>query len=391
MSAKSFVERVSVCEMSARDVVEFVPEAVLEAIRSRDPHPCFVAWEVGRTGFSTGRLGEAGSVKKFWSSAMVEELAKAGNARPAIQISHSARNARPRRVGEILRGVARRVGEVVRALWIGYVEDKDAARAIRANALPTCSIEGMVDVRESEGDGVEVVGVPVMRALALAGPAERPGFEEAGVVAVVQETDSKGGAAMAQAITMAEVRRYIEEKGVKADELYPREALASLPLIADLVKNEVDGALEAMDLAKAESGKGKLAEDARKLRAERDAAASELARRREADVAASVRAKALRHPLLYGVPKSVAALISSTLNIGAIIGQADTEAAIDREVRAAVERAREAGVELPPVCEPEKRLEEGEDMESRTPDAAAKDYTKPEHNALIPTEAAPRR
>jgi len=389
MNAKSFSERVSVCEMSAREIVGFIPQAVLEAIRARDPHPCFVAWEVGRTGFSTGRLGEAGSVKKFWSGNVVQELAEAGNARPAIQIDHSAGSSRPRRVGEILRGIARRIGETVRALWIGYIEDREAARAIRRNELPSCSIEGMVDVRESEEMGVEVVGVPSMRALALAGPEATPGFEEAGVLAVVQETSQDEERNMTETISLGDVRRFIEENGVRADELYSKEALASLPVIADLIRNEVETALESLDLAKVAEGEGKLAEDVRKLREERDVAVRELAERKMAETARRIRAKALQHPLLFGVPKSVAALIASTLNIGAIVGAEDEDAAIDREVRAAVERAREAGVEIPFGAKPAQAAQAGpaavEDMESMTPKSGAKDYTKPENNALIPS------
>jgi hypothetical protein len=389
MSAKSFSERVTVCEMSAREIMDFIPQAVLEAVRARDPHPCFVAWEVGRTGFSTGRLGEAGSVKKFWSSEVVRELAEAGNARPAIQVDHSAGASRPRRVGEILRGIARRVGEAVRALWIGYIEDRETARAIRRNELPSCSIEGMVDVRESGEMGVEVVGVPAMRALALAGPEATPGFEEAGVLAVVQETSQGEEQKVSDAISLRGVRRFIEENGVRADELYPAEALASLPVIADLVRNEVGTALESLDLAKVAEGKGKMADAVRKLREERDVAVRELAERRVVEAAREIRAKALAHPLLFGVQKSVAVLIAGTLNVGAISGAQDEAAAIDREVRAAVERAREAGVEIPFGAKPAQAAQggvaAGGDVESVTPGASAKDYTKPENNALIPS------
>jgi hypothetical protein len=384
MNAKSFSERVSICEMSACEIVGLIPEAVLEAIRARDPHPCFVAWEVGRTGFSTGRLGEAGSVKKFWSDTVVQELAEAGNARPAVQIDHSASSSRARRVGEILRGIARRVGEVVRALWIGYIEDRETARAIRRNELPSCSIEGMVDVRESEEMGIEVLGVPAMRALALAGPEATPGFVDAGVLAVVQETSQGQEQNMTETISLGDVRRFIEENGVHADEIFPKESLASLPVIADLVRNEVETALESMDLAKVMEGKGKLAEDARKLRDERDAALRELAELKMAETARKIRAKALAHPLLFGVRKDIAAMATAMLNIDAIAAAEDEKAAIDREVRAAVERAREAGVVVPFDAKSVPAAQaDAEDVEIASP-GRAKDYTKPENNALIP-------
>jgi hypothetical protein len=396
MDAKSFVERVRVCEMSAREITGLIPEAALEAIRARDPHPCFVAWEVGRTGFSTGRLGEAGSVKKFWSSEIVQELANAGNARPVIQVNHSGAEAKPRRIGEILRGIARRVGDVVRALWIGYIEDRDAARAIRRNELPTCSIEGMVDVRETEEMGIEVVGVPVMRALALAGAGERAGFEDAGVLAVVQETDSAESEeqTMTDEIFISDVKQFIEQNGVRADELYPAEALAALPLIADLVKNEAASALESLDLARLEQMGGRLADEARKLREERDAALGELAEYKKSEISRRLREKALAHPLLYGVRKDVAAVLVATMDIDAIIGAKNEDEALERELRAVAERAREAGAEIPAL---EKKndnkrcltpLVDGfgvkAEVESVTPDGAAKDYTKPENNVLIP-------
>jgi hypothetical protein len=237
--------------------------------------------------------------------------------------------------------------------------------------------------------GVEVVGVPAMRALALAGPEATPGFEEAGVLAVVQETSQGEEQKVSDAISLRGVRRFIEENGVRADELYPAEALASLPVIADLVRNEVGTALESLDLAKVAEGKGKMADAVRKLREERDVAVRELAERRVVEAAREIRAKALAHPLLFGVQKSVAVLIAGTLNVGAISGAQDEAAAIDREVRAAVERAREAGVEIPFGAKPAQAAQggvaAGGDVESVTPGASAKDYTKPENNALIPS------
>ena len=393
MNAKRFVERARVCAMSAREITGLIPEALLEEIRAKDPHPCFVAWEVGRTGFSTGRLGDAGSVKKFWSSEIVQELANAGNARPVIQVNHSGGEAKARRVGEILRGIARRVGDVVRALWIGYIADRDAARAIRRNELPACSIEGMVDVRETEEMGIEVVGVPVMRALALAGSGERAGFEDAGVLAVVQETDSPESEerTMTDEIFISDVKRFIEANGVRADELYPAEALAGLPVIADLVKNEVAAALEALDLARVEQMGGRLADEARKLREERDAALGELAKYRKSEISRRLREKALGHRLLYGVRKEVAAVLVATMDVEAIIGAKDEDEALGRELRAVAERAREAGAEIPALDGNKRGLtplladsSKGAEVESVSADEAAKDYTRPENNVLIP-------
>jgi len=191
------VQELSSDDDYAQQVRQLIGDARYDAIRAVDPHPCFVALEVGEEGVSTGNVVGHGNVRKLWSADRIQELAD--KLSPANLFSgadvydgHNADNSPRRSLGKVLAGIGKRLANKVRAFAVAYLyPDSDARERVRSGDLDTCSIEADLDFARGPSGSWIVRAVKQATGVALANSRlATPGFRNATILATVQELES---------------------------------------------------------------------------------------------------------------------------------------------------------------------------------------------------------
>ena len=186
----------SLREMAADTVRSHVGEDAYSSIKQRDEHPQFLGLLLAYEGESTGSVEVDGRQQlnnlKRWTPEAVEELAarlNLGQSIPLVEGHQSLRVA----LGHMLSGFTEENAEgETEAFAIGYVQDQEARARINDGTLDCCSVEAEVTLLKEEGQQVVVASVGRVDAVALGNRQEqKPGFERAGIQAVVNELEEE--------------------------------------------------------------------------------------------------------------------------------------------------------------------------------------------------------
>lgn len=254
-------------ETAAGAVEARIGKARYDAIKTLEPHPCFIELCIAEVGESTGRVLGKGNVRKRWGKAVVQELTDGFKSAslfqaPDLYDGHDNANAKRRSVGKLFEGWM--AGE--KAMVFGVVTDADAAKAVASGERDTCSIEAAVEF-DVMGDVWDVTKIHQKEGLAVAladsRRGARPGFDGSGVTAVIQELeDDEDKKKKGKPMTLAEIKVYCEEHGIRPDQLFSIETLLKVGAVNDLMKDVVKEAEEkAAETAKKLADDLKIAQD----------------------------------------------------------------------------------------------------------------------------------
>ena len=182
-----------ISEMSAE---QCLPTDVLSRIKSIDPHPYFVVYDVGGEGVSDGRVDRK-KERKIWSFSAIKQLAKklmgAG-----IIVGHNELNEDTKpKYGKIIHTFTKKIKDSLHAIGVAYITDLDTVEKIKNGKLDVCSVEGDVLLARDRGSKSNwfIRSVDEIKNLALGhSSVSDPGFNGAGVLATIQEMnkDIKG-------------------------------------------------------------------------------------------------------------------------------------------------------------------------------------------------------
>lgn len=200
-----------VSEMAEADVLRHVGEDRVKAIREADAHPMFIGLNVGYEGVSTGSIEGTGDRLKRWAGNMIRKLAGRMNTdAPQIYEGHQKGTDKRKDLGDVLSGFLEMDGNnTPTAYAVAYVGPHEAERKrIRDGELDVCSVEAACLFSVDADDMWHVEDVEAVEGIALANSKiQRPGFERAGVVAVIQELESRKVEEMTPDEVKAEVKR----------------------------------------------------------------------------------------------------------------------------------------------------------------------------------------
>jgi len=209
-------------------------------IKLADKSPMLKAFVVGHEGEAQGTLIGVGNVVKKWFGDAIEKLSNKINIGLKLFHGHAATNDTEGRVsvgevvGKNLLNIKDRLSSVV-ACWI--------YPAYRHLPLDVASIEADIDLVGDSQDRLYVADVNEISGIALGNSeTETPGFPGATLLGQLQAfaeiTLNKGDDEM----TLAELKKAIQESKFKPSDLYDREAIFADPIISEQVKEKVSNA-----------------------------------------------------------------------------------------------------------------------------------------------------
>jgi hypothetical protein len=355
-----------ITELADNDVKGRVGERRYAAIKELDAHPCWVTMVVAKAGESGGTIADGGrprNMRKRWPAAVIQELADHMNEQnpfraPDVVVGHD--DPTPR--GKLVAGWAD--GDEAHA--VGMIADPETQKAIASGDLDTCSLDVTADLRQA-ADGVwEVEKIGRMNSIALANSrAERPGFRDAAITAVVQETEA--------APTLKQVKALIEEQGWRPEQFFGAEALMKSPAVSDAFKAEEKRIKEETEKAQAETVK--------KLTDEKAALEKELQPVLAAKAQEAVKKLALDSELLKNKPHGLREYVADriSIEIAKIEDKAARQKALDEAIKVEMATVEKYKMQFAPP-DPARKDAPVE----RVPESVAKDdYTKPENNPMI--------
>lgn len=188
------VFRATVREMAESVVLTHVGADRLAMIRESDEHPMFVGLNVGYEGVSTGEVDGMTRLKQ-WAGNVIRKLAgRLNQDSPSLYDGHAPATSGRKSLGDVLSGFIE-LGEdnTPTAYGVAYVApDEKQRKRIREGELDACSIEADCLFSVGDDDTWHVEDVEKVEGIALANSKlQRPGFERAGVVAVIQELQGR--------------------------------------------------------------------------------------------------------------------------------------------------------------------------------------------------------
>lgn len=227
-------------EMAESTVRLHVGSDQYEAIKADDEHPMFIGLDVGSEGWSYGAVEGHPFTSKRWMRRTIQELAgKLNGAQIPIMEGHDKKKTRPD-LGSALSGFTSERDERLHAYGIGYITDERGKQRINSGELDVCSIEAECEFESNDADEWEVRKVLEVSAIALANSEfETPGFESAGIVAIINELQSGG------------------ESMKKPGEEYTRNELLDDPVVKQLIDDGRQRQYEDLKAVREELGTAK--------------------------------------------------------------------------------------------------------------------------------------
>ena len=246
------------------EILKYVPEEVYLKIKNQDSNPCFAMMSLGYEGESTGFLYQGDLAdgvekkqwyKQLWPLKVIKELVillQSKNINTPVYEVHAVGDDMNKRVavGSVVASSKRVINNVTHAVVVAYINNYGTRQKIENGEFDSCSIEANCVFEVAKNifryivrEVKEVLGIALCNS-----EKTPPGFKDAHILAVVtamakhnkeeeeeDDNDKKGTTKM----TLKEIRQYIEENGILADQLFSTETLAKLPKIKDLVDNEI--------------------------------------------------------------------------------------------------------------------------------------------------------
>jgi len=225
--------------MAANEILSIIPASEYERIKAVDPQPLFRAYVVGHEGESKGKVVGLGIVLKKWFKSAIQNLHDKIQFGLPIFHQHGETNAHDGRpaIGEIVGKAIRNIGDRLTTIAIAYIKPE-----FRNIPLDVASIEA--DFSLTENDEIDVHSVT---GIALGNSAvNRPGFAGATLLAQLQAFDEnndrqKGGEKM----TLAEIKKAIQEGNFQPSDLFTMKVLASDPTIEEMMEEKVTKEMKA--------------------------------------------------------------------------------------------------------------------------------------------------
>jgi hypothetical protein len=240
------------------EILAYITEEALEAIRAIDPHPIFTSMIIGYEGESKGDLyipdasGSLGKIKRWfkqvWPLSSVNKLVnhlKEHEADIHLYSTHDISAPIRNSLGKAITGVKKVIDGVTHAIAICYVSDFTAKQALMSGKINSCSLEATCLFSHSDEipNKYVVKDVRNLNAIALCNSEEHnTGFENSKILSVIaaleaddvnQNNNLKG-----KKVTKEEIKQYIEENSVKPTDLFSSHTLLSIPIITDAIENE---------------------------------------------------------------------------------------------------------------------------------------------------------
>jgi len=242
----------SVREMAQEDVVAAIAEDRLAEIRAQDPHPLFVALDIAQEGESTGEIARPGErpvkQRKWWSADAIKSFAsklKDAVAGGIAKLWHGSSHDDKKSVGEIVASWTKQIGDRLHAYLVGWIHDPIAKASFADGKITTGSMEADAVFDTTDPQTWLVQAVKAVKGAVLAGDDAKPGFAGATVMASVQELDNKEDGRVDDPITLTDVRDAIRDNGWDPSKVFGKEDLLADRTVADAMKAEVDGQVEA--------------------------------------------------------------------------------------------------------------------------------------------------
>lgn len=239
--------RTQIQNMAESEIKAMISPEKLAEIKAKDKSPIIKAFVVGHEGEAKGNVIGVGNIVKKWFGDMVEKLHD--KIRIGLQLfhGHAATNDTAGRipiaevVGKKLMKIKDRISSVV-ACWI-YSDYQHLP-------LDVASIEADVDLRGDSTDRLYVSDVSEISGIALGNSQiETPGFPGATLLGQLQAFVEKQslkitlfGGENKMDMSLADVKKAIQEAKLKPTDLFDREVILADPLISEQVKEKITNA-----------------------------------------------------------------------------------------------------------------------------------------------------
>lgn len=231
-------------EMAAADVLEMVPEEILNRIKRTDKNPVFRAYAVAHEGFSEGHLVGKGSIIKKWVASAIQKIYSKLQAGLKIFHNHIEDNRHEGRavVGELVGKKLQQLKSRLTAIAIMYIKP-----AFAALPLDVASIEADISLGAFEEEKVRGVNVDNVTGIALGNSAvDRPGFPGAEMVgefrAFIKQSQSQFTEGDVEKITIGEIKTLIKEEEIKPSDLFTAAQLTEDSMVEGFVEEAVSKA-----------------------------------------------------------------------------------------------------------------------------------------------------
>jgi len=237
--------RATLRAMASSEIEAMISAEKLAEIKSRDRNPIIKAFVVGHEGEARGNLVGYGNIVKRWFVDMVKRLNEKIPSGLQLFHGHAATNDNAGRVpigevvGKKLLNIKDRLSSVV-ACWI-YPD-------YRHLPLDVASIEADVDLEGDDKDKLYVADVNEITGIALGNSEiETPGFPGAELLGQLQAMARRSRIVAFKGdnnmdMTLAELKKAIQESKLQPSEVFDQEILASDPVIKEHVQEKIKNA-----------------------------------------------------------------------------------------------------------------------------------------------------
>ena len=230
--------------MAESDILAMVGNDKLAQIKMTDKSPMLRAYVIGHEGEARGRMIGVGNIVKKWFADAVEKLTDKIKIGLQLFHGHAATNDTAGRipigevVGRRLVKIKDRLSSVV-ACWI-YPD-------YRHLPLDVASIEADIDLRGDNKDSLYVADVNEISGIALGNSeVETPGFPGATLLgqlqAFAEKNDIKITLFEGGDMTLAELRKAVQEGKLKPTDIFEPEAIFADSLVSEQVKEKISNA-----------------------------------------------------------------------------------------------------------------------------------------------------
>jgi hypothetical protein len=385
----------SICLMSSKEVLDFVPKEIYEDIKKRDATPMFAMMSIGNQGESRGAMfeGTPGMGKKLsawykqlWPLRAVKQLVSYMKGKSYVPLYEAHPDGDPTEqrpvVGTIINGIKKVIDNVTHAVGIAYINNYGTRKKLERGDFNACSLEATCIFSEAENMFKYIVeNVKSLSGVALCNSeVTPPGFDDANILAVVtamappsddDDEDDEGGKKRkrSKAVTIEEVKKYIKDHEVRPGTLFSTEEMTKDGKVIEAFKTEHDKEMEELKKTNKD-----LTEKLKPL---------------EKQTHSTRVAEAIGNSdLLKDELKEVVGYLKKSVSVEAVEGE-DLQITVDKAVKVALENMKTAGIktkfaeaeEEKEDDDPKKKEEKGKHKEKDK-----SDMTDPDNNELIPKD-----
>jgi len=387
----------SICLMSNKEVLDYVPTEIYDDIKQKDATPMFAMMSIGNQGESRGALfeGTPGMGKKMsawykqlWPLKAVKQLVNYMKGRSFVPLYESHPDGDPTEqrpvVGTIINGIKKKIKNVMHAVGIAYINNYGTRKKLERGDFNACSLEATCLFSESDNMFKYVVeNVKSLSGVALCNSETTPpGFDDANILAVVtamappsdddDDDDDEGKKRKrSKAVTIDEVKKYIRDHEVRPGTLFTTEEMTKDGKVKEAFQTEHEKEMEELKKQNKD-----LTEKLKPLEKQTHKA-------RVADAIGN-------SDLLKDELKEVVGYLKKSVSVDAVEGE-DLQVTVDKAVKTALQDMKETGIktkfaessdeEKGDDDDPKKKAEKGKKKE-----ADKSDMTNPDNNDLIPKD-----